>query len=61
MNSKAYEQAVTEHSAAFRVFDAIRDKYRNMEIDDAEFLAAKDNYDAATAKFDVAFSLEQNR
>jgi len=59
MNSNEYESAILAHNKAFHIFDAIREKYRAMEIDDDVFLPAKDEYEKATLIFDAAFSKEQ--
>jgi len=58
--TKEYQAAIEAALAATRVYHVARDQYRNMEIDDNEFLAAKAVYDAANEVFDVAFDVEAN-
>lgn len=54
-----YEKATAKHNEAQKAFHAVRRAYRNRAVGDAEFLAAKAAYDAATAEFDAAFSIVQ--
>lgn len=56
--SKTYEAALTKANKASREFMAAQSAYRNRQIGDAEFLAAKALNDAASKEFDAAFSLE---
>ena len=56
MNSKAYEAAIKAHNEATAKFHAVRDAYRARQVGDAEFLAARKEYRAATAQFDAAFA-----
>jgi hypothetical protein len=56
--SNKYAEAIAAHNAAFAKFDAVRSDYRAMKVGDAEFLAAKKEYDAATAVYDEAFAKE---
>jgi hypothetical protein len=53
-----YDNALTAIREATIKFDAIRNDYRAMKIGDAEFLAAKAEYEAATPKFDEAYGEE---
>jgi len=59
--SKQYEAALEASRAAYTKFDAVRRNYRAQKIGDAEFLAAKREYDAAFADFDAAYAAEQAR
>lgn len=54
MNDK-YQAACDVHKTAAAKFDIARTAYRALKIGDAEFLAAKKEYDAATKAYDVAF------
>ena len=56
--TKEYQAAIEAHNAAIHVYHVARDQYRNMEIEDNEFLAAKAAYDAATKVFNEAFNAE---
>ena len=56
--SESYENAITEHNAAFAVFDFVRQDFRKGLVSDAEFLSAKSVYSEATLKFDAAFAEE---
>lgn len=56
--SNEYAAALEAHNAAFRKFDAVRNAYRALQCGDAEFLAARAEYEAATALFDEAFAKE---
>jgi outer membrane protein TolC len=56
-DAKAYGAAYDASGEAFRVFDAVRLKYRAGEISDAEFLAARAVYDKAMQAYDKAYSL----
>jgi len=60
MNNPEYEAALAAHHAAFDIFDAVRTAYRAMQIGDAEFLAARAVYAAATAEFDIAYAAERD-
>lgn len=51
-----YETAYTKHNEAIRVYEVVRNAYRARKIGDAEFIAARKVYDAATAEFDAAYS-----
>lgn len=59
-NSPAYEKALEESRQASRDFAEVQRAYRAQEIGDEEFLAGREIYDAAMAKFDEAFTNEQN-
>lgn len=59
-NSPAYEKALEESRQASRDFAEVQRAYRAQEIGDEEFLAGRKVYDAAMAKFDEAFTNEQN-
>jgi hypothetical protein len=56
--SNEYAAALEAHNVAFRKFDAVRTAYRACKVGDAEFLAAKKEYDAATEAFDAAYAKE---
>jgi hypothetical protein len=56
--SNEYAEALTAHNAAFAKFDAVRTAYRALNVGDADFLAAKKEYDAATKVYDEAFAKE---
>lgn len=56
--SKEYAAALEAHNLAQRKFNAVRDLYRAFKVGDAEFLAARKEYDAATELFDEAFAKE---
>jgi len=51
-----YQAALLAHDAAFAKYRVVRDAYRARTVGDAEFLAARAEYDAATEAFDVAFA-----
>ena len=53
-----YAAALESHNVAFRAFDAVRNDYRARSVGDAEFLAARAKYEAATKIFDAAFEAE---
>lgn len=55
-----YEMALAEVNEATKVFNAAQVAYRTMKIDDAQYFAANKVYDAANAKYDVAFDIAQN-
>jgi len=55
-----YETACAKHDEAFKAFDLIRKAYRERQIDDDEFLAAKATYDIATKEFDKAYAIAAN-
>ncbi len=59
MVSNEYKAALEVHSLAFRTFHAVRQLYRARRVSDAEFLTARDIFDAATAVFDAAFNKER--
>ena len=59
-NSPAYEKALEESRQASRDFAEVQRAYRAQEIGDEEFLAGREIYDAAMAKFDEAYTNEQN-
>jgi hypothetical protein len=50
----AYEIAHDMYRAAFAKFDAVRNDYRAMKCDDATFLSARKEFDAAQKAFDAA-------
>ena len=56
-DAKAYGAAYDASGAAFRVFDAVRIQYRAGKISDAEFLAARAEYDKSMRAYDEAYSL----
>lgn len=56
--SPEYAAAIAAHDAAQRKFDAVLQAYRARTVGDDEFLAARREYGAATAVFDVAFAKE---
>ena len=55
-----YETAIAKHNEAFKAFDLIRKAYRELQIDDDEFLEAKATYDIATKEFDKAYAIAAN-
>ena len=59
-NSPAYEKALEESRQASNDFAEVQRAYRAQEIGDEEFLAGREVYDAAMAKFDEAYASEQN-
>jgi len=56
-----YEIAIAKHDEAFHAFDLIRTAYRERQIDDDEFIAAKEAYDIATKEFDEAYAMAANK
>lgn len=58
MNSPAYEAAYEAHNVAIKKFNVVRDAYRARTVGDAEFLAARVEYEEATKLFDAAFAAE---
>jgi hypothetical protein len=55
-----YETARAKHDKAFKAFDLIRKAYRDRQIDDSEFLKAKEAYGIATKEFDKAYAIAAN-
>lgn len=55
----AYEIALATANAASAKFHAIADDYRNMKIGDAEYLAARAEFQAANDAFDIAYAKAQ--
>lgn len=53
-----YEAAIAKHNEAIRAFRAIQEAYRSRTIGDAEFLAGRKAYNAATEEFDAAYAKE---
>ncbi len=58
---KTYETACEAHSEATRVFHVVTQRYRDMEIGDDEFLAARTIYNESTAAYDAAYDAEAER
>jgi hypothetical protein len=56
--SNEYAAALAAHNAAFAKFNAVRNAYRALKVGDAEFLAAKKEYDEVTKVYDAAFAKE---
>jgi hypothetical protein len=56
--SKEYAAALEAHNLASKAFNAVRDDYRAGKVGDAEFLAARNAFHAATAIYDAAFTAE---
>jgi Flp pilus assembly protein TadD len=56
MKANNYEKARKAHDQACEVFQKFRKAYRNLEIGDAEFLAAKADFDKATSAFNEAYA-----
>lgn len=56
--SNEYAAALAAHNVAIAKFHAVRDAYRARTVGDAEFLAAKKEYEAATKVYDAAFDKE---
>jgi hypothetical protein len=50
-----YKAALLAHSAAFATYRVVRDAYQARTVGDAEYLAARAKYDAATKAFDLAY------
>jgi hypothetical protein len=61
MNSEAYETAREVHTVAIRAYNVALAAYRALEINDAEFFAARAIKVAADKAFDVAFEIEVSR
>lgn len=59
--SSEYEAAYTAANAAAAKFREVTDQYRARKIGDAEYLAARKEYDAANATFDDAYAKEEAR
>ena len=55
-----YETACANRDKAFKAFDLMRIAYRKRQIDDDEFLEAREAYDIATKEFDKAFEIAAN-
>lgn len=53
-----YAMAVAAHDDACKTYRKVQEAYHSMQIGDAEFLAARKVYDAATMVFDAAFAKE---
>ena len=53
-----YAAALEAHNVAFRAFDAVRTAYRTRQVGDAEFLAARAEYESASKIYDLAFEAE---
>jgi len=53
-----YAIALADHNAASKVFTVAQNAYRARTIGDAEFVAARKAFDAATEIYDVAFAAE---
>lgn len=60
-NSEEYEKAYDAHTQASKVYREVSLKYRNMEIDDDEFIKARRIFDQANKDFAEAFLKEQER
>lgn len=56
--SKKYNQALADHDAALREYNAAALAYRTRKIDDAEFLIARQLKVLADKAFDLAFEKE---
>jgi len=54
----AYEIAHNAYRAAFAKFDEVRNNYRAMKCDDATFIAARKEFDAASKELDAAEEAE---
>ena len=59
--NKTYAKAISAHNDAIHEFTIVRDLYRLRQVGDAEFIAAKQKYDAATKLFDAAYDAEFTR
>lgn len=59
--SEEYEDAIEIHNAAIAAFDIVRKAYRAREINDEEFRAGREIFDAATHEFDIAYENESFR
>ena len=51
-----YESARLAHNRAIKVYKKFRDAYRAQEIGDDEYLAARADYEKATAEYDAAYA-----
>jgi hypothetical protein len=51
-----YAAALEASRVAYRKFDAVRNDYRALKVGDAEFLAAKAEYEESEKAFDAAFA-----
>lgn len=59
--SPAYRAACEAHDAALAVFIRAQAAYREQRTGDAEYLAARALFDAATLAYDAAFDAESRR
>jgi outer membrane protein TolC len=59
MNAR-YAAAIEAHNEAIRIYDAVRAAYRAGKIDDAEYIAARSAYQAATAIYDAEYEIACN-
>lgn len=59
--TKTYEAAIHKHNEAITAFRIVQLAYRARSIGDAEFIAGRKIYDAATTEFDAAFEAEAAR
>lgn len=59
--SPEYTAAIEACDISFLKFNALAIAYRNREIGDNEFLAAKAEYNIAIAAFDAAFEIESTK
>ncbi len=53
-----YEASLEKSREATRKFMAVQADYRARKIDDAEYLAARAEYEVSEKEFDVAFAKE---
>jgi hypothetical protein len=56
--TKTYEAALEESRKAARKFMAVQADYRARKIGDAEYLAARAEYEASEKAFDAAYAKE---
>lgn len=56
-----YKAALAAHDKAIKAYEIVRDKYRALQIGDAEYLAARELWVEAGKRFDEAYDLEAAR
>lgn len=59
--SPEYQAALEKHNAEVAKFRQAQADYRAQKIGDAEFIAARREFEAATKEYDAAFAAEQSR
>ncbi len=56
-----YEVARIKAAEASKTFRAVQEAYRAAKLTDAEYLAARAEYDKSTVEFDAAFLAAESR